>query len=408
MIDSANLPRVLMLTPYLPYPPVSGGRTRTYNYLRQLARDHELTLVCFGRPEERAFDLAPLREYCALHVVEREGSPGTLRAASLSLTSPQPITMRLYRNPAMQKTLADLLNRARFDLIHVESFYMVQNLPAATTLPILLCEPSIEYKAWSRFARVAQPIYQRPAVALESLKMRVYEPRAWKRVASVGVMSEFDAGLVRRLAPGVRIAQTPNGVDTEFFQPAPETPRDTNSLLYMGDYKYFPNVEAVSYFMEAIMPLLRAARPGLTLTLLGKEPPEAFVKMAGDPARGLRVLGLVPDTRPYLQSSGVFICPQRSGGGTRFKLMEAMACGCAVVSTAMGAEGLGATDGVNIRLAETPRAFADAVLELLATPDLAARIGASARSLALERHSWARSAALVRELYQQLLKGTST
>ena len=116
---------------------------------------------------------------------------------------------------------------------------MMQNLPHDLPIPVLLSEPAVEYVAWWRHARVAQPVYQRPALALEALKMRVFEPRAWRRATIVGVMSEVDAAEIRQAAPGVPTFPTPNGVDVDYFKPG-TGPRDAASAVFMGDYKYFP------------------------------------------------------------------------------------------------------------------------------------------------------------------------
>ncbi len=392
---------ILMLTPYLPYPPVSGGRMRTYSLVKRLSQDYDMTLVCFGRPEEREFDLEPMREFCELIVIDRASSPNTVRAALMSFTSIQPVTMQLYRTPEFRATIKQLLTERSFDVVHVESFYMLQNLPDDNRVPVLLSEPAIEYVAWWRHARVAQPLYQRPGIAIEALKMRIFEPRVWKQADVIGVMSATDAVIIRKAAPGVVTMPTPNGVDVEFFQPGDDIP-DPAQAIFMGDYKYFPNTDGVMYFIQEIMPLIRAKRPDFTLTLLGKDPAPELRAIAADSTSGVVVTGLVDDTRPYLHKATVFVCPLRSGSGTRFKLMEALACGLPVVTTSVGCEGLDPVDGEHMLLADTPQAFAQAVLRLIDDPERATQLAVQGRQWVVENHAWDHSAALVAEVYEKL------
>lgn len=394
-------PPVLMLTPYLPYPPVSGGRMRTYNLIKHLREDYEITLVCFGRPEETAFDLAPLRDLCEAVVIDRDPSPGTLQAAMMSLTSVKPITMRLYGTKAMQAAVMRLIHEKQPQVIHVESFYMMQNLPANNMIPVLLSEPAIEYIAWARHAQVATPWYTRPGIALEAFKMRRTEPHVWARADCVGAMSAIDADLIKKAAPSAKLTLTPNGVDTDFFMPSDAVQRDPHTAMYMGDYKYFPNTDAVLYFAESILPLIKAKRPDFHLTLVGKDPSPEIQALAGD---DVTVTGLVDDTRPYLQRSAVFICPLRSGSGTRFKLMEALACGCPVVSTSLGCEGLGAVDGEHMLIRDDPQTFANAVITLMENPEKGRQIGKAGREWVVQKHAWQHSAALVKETYQKLIE----
>ena len=398
-----NKPHVLTITPYLPFPPNSGGRSRTYNLIKHLQRDFQITLICYARPEERQFDISPLRALCDVHVVERAPSPGTLKAALLSLTSPKPITMRLYHTPQMQRTIAEFLAQHSVDLLHVESFYMMPNLPAQLDMPVLLSEPAIEYIAWGRHAKVAQPWYTRPGIALEALKMRVWEPRTWAEATTVGVMSEVDARIVQRATPGVQTTLAPNGVDVDYFSVDPHARRDGRTGVFMGDYKYFPNTDAMLYFHHEIMPLINARRGDFQLLILGKDAPPELWALHNDPTTAITVTGFVEDTRPYLRESALFVCPLRSGSGTRFKLLEALACGCPVVSTSVGAEGLGAVDGEHMLIRDTPQSFADAVVEILENPRLGQALGQRGRAWVEKQHAWAHSAALLRAAYDKLI-----
>src|SRR5690606_25747733 len=396
-------PHVLMLTPYVPYPPTSGGRSRTYNLLKHLSEHYTITLVCFGRPEETAFDLTPLEQWCELIVVPRAPSPSTRRAAILRLTSLKPITMRLYHTPEMEATVRRVLAGQRVDLIHVESFYMLPNLPAEPDAPVLLSEPAIEYVAWGRHARVAQPWYTRPGIALEALKMRLWEPRAWSEATVVGTMSDVDAAIIHRATPGVLTVPAPNGVDVQYFHPADTVEREPETAIYLGDYKYFPNADAVLYFAQEILPRVRRVRPGFQFIAIGKDPTPDMLALQDDPARGVHVTGMVDDTRPYFQRATVFVCPLRSGSGTRFKLMEALACGCPVMSRTSCAQGLYAGEGAHMLSRDDPQAFADAILALLDDPARAAALGTTGREWVVANHAWSRSAELLRAAYDKLI-----
>lgn len=397
-------PKILMLTPYLPYPPVSGGRMRSYNLIKQLSQTHHITLICFGRPEERAFDLDPMRQYCELIVIDRPPSPSVKQAALLSLTTLKPITMRLYQTPAMRQKIVELLIAEKFDVIHVESFYMLQNLPANVSVPVLLSEPAIEYIAWWRHAKSSNSWLQRPGIALEALKMRFFEPRIWRQADMLGAMSSIDAAIIQKAAPQVKTMLAPNGVDTDYFQPVPTISRQAANAIFMGDYKYFPNADAIDYFIDEIMPLIRQKRPDFTLTILGKDPHPKWQTLSQDPTSGLIVTGMVDDTRPYLTQATLFACPLRSGSGTRFKLMEALACGLPVVSTSIGCEGLNAQHNHHMLIADTPQDFADAVCRLIEHPATGQELAANGRAWVVENHAWQHSVSLLAAAYQALIQ----
>jgi glycosyltransferase involved in cell wall biosynthesis len=391
-------PRVLMVTGYTPYAPVSGGRTRTLGLLESLAGQVDVTLVSLARPEELSEDMGRLRRTCELVLVPRPASPTMLQAAGMSLRSPAPFTVQVYRSPALQRTLHQLLSPSRFDLVHVESFYLLQNLPYPCPVPVLLVDSAIEYVAWGRHARAGRPWWQRPGFAIEAIKTRRVEAAAWRRADAVGVVSEVDRAIVERVTPGVPVFVTPNGVDADRFRPG-AVARSQRVGLFVGDYKYFPNVDAARRLARSITPAIRRRFPDFVMRLVGKDPPDSVRALSG---RGVEVTGAVADVVPSLTTAAVFVSPLSSGSGTRTKLLEAMAAGCPIVTTRTSAEGLDLQDGRDALFAETDREIADAVAMLLSQPERAAALARHARETCGRRYSWDVSARLHLTAYHQV------
>lgn len=389
---------LLMVVGYLPYAPVSGGRARTLGLLRALAGRANVSLVCLARDEERTHDLTALRELCDLTIVARPPSPTLGQAARMSALSMRPVTRQIYRSPDLTEALRRLIRERAFDLMHVESFYLLQNASAERP-PLLLIDSAIEFVAWARHARAGLPAWQRPAFAFEAAKIRLAEPRAWREADAVGVVSRADAAVVARIAPEVRTFLTPNGVDVDRFTPG-GVDRAGATAIFTGDYKYFPNVDAAIWFARDVLPRIRRAAPGFSIRLLGKDAPPAVRRLAGP---GVELVGAVRDVRPHLRAAGLFVCPVRSGSGTRTKLLEALACACPVVTTTVGAEGLDLQEGREALFADSADDMAAAVLRVIADRSLAETIGMAGRRAVVSRHSWAVAGSMHEEAYRALL-----
>ena len=204
------------------------------------------------------------------------------------------------------------------------------------------------------------------------------------------------------VVPGVRTAVIPNAADVEYYQPRPaDPPPDGRTLAFFGLLSYAPNVDGVLYFIRDIWPRVAEAHPEARLKIIGGKPPRSLQLLAGP---RVELTGFVPDLRPHLAGAAAVVVPLRLGGGTRLKIVEAMAMGKAIVSTTLGAEGIAATPGRDLLIGDQPEAFADAVNRLLGDPDLAARIGQSARSLAVERYSWSGAALALEGFYRSILE----
>jgi glycosyltransferase involved in cell wall biosynthesis len=206
---------------------------------------------------------------------------------------------------------------------------------------------------------------------------------------------------LREEVPKARTAVIPNAADVEYYQPRPlDPPPDGRTVVFFGLLSYFPNVDGVNHFVKDIWPRIAEAHPEALCKIIGGRPPPSLLALAGP---RVELTGFVPDLRPHLAAAAVVVVPLRLGGGTRLKIVEAMAMGKAIVSTALGTEGIEAIPGRDILVEDEPAAFADAVNRLLAEPSLAECIGHSARRLAVERYAWSEAARALEGFYRRIL-----
>ena len=202
--------------------------------------------------------------------------------------------------------------------------------------------------------------------------------------------------------PGVRTVVIPNAADVDYYQPRPmDPPPDGRTVVYFGLLSTVPNIDAVLYFVQEIWPRIANAHPEARCKIIGGWPPQSLLSLAGP---RVELTGFVPDLRPHLAAAAAVVVPLRLGGGTRLKIVEAMAMGKAIVSTTLGAEGIEAVPGRDILIEDQPVAFADAVNRLLAEPSVAARIGQSARRVAVERYAWSAAAEALGGFYRRILE----
>jgi glycosyltransferase involved in cell wall biosynthesis len=241
---------------------------------------------------------------------------------------------------------------------------------------------------WRRLAANASTPLKRAYLSRQAERMLEYERRVCGEVDHVIAVSDIDARLMRDMYRISRVSAVPTGVDTDYFTPPKTTAAASRKwdLVFIGSMDYIPNIEGVRYFVREILPLIRGARPGTTLAVVGRKPPEEIAAMAGDP--GITITGTVADIRPYLWDSAVSVVPLLSGGGTRLKIYESMAACLPVVSTTVGAEGLAIHPPHDIRLADTPDRFAAECVALLNSPADREAVACAGRRLAVESFSW--------------------
>ena len=236
-------------------------------------------------------------------------------------------------------------------------------------------------------------------------KLRREELRTYRDADGVYLCSKVDEQRLLSEAPGVRTAVVPNAADVEYYQPRPtDPPPDGRTVVYFGLLSTIPNIDGVLHFVQEIWPSIAKMHPDARCKIIGGRPPPSLLALAGP---RVELTGFVPDLRPHLAAAAAVVVPLRLGGGTRLKIVEAMAMGKAIVSTTLGAEGIEAVPGRDILIEDQPATFADAVNRLLADPQLAGRIGASARRLAMERYGWSEAARALDVFYRQILENAA-
>jgi sugar transferase (PEP-CTERM/EpsH1 system associated) len=382
----------------------SGGKIRSFNLLRELARKHEVTLFTFyGAEPDDAHE--ELERYFAkvicipLQLPAKRGPAEALEYAR-NLLSSQPYTVTKYCRPVVAKALLNLLGAQKFDVVICDFLFSAGVIPWNWPVPKVLFTHNVEEQIWQRHFRVTHNPLWKAVAWREYRTLRAAERRYVARADHVLAVSENDRSFFSRYADPAKITLVPTGVDIDYFQPGsgPETPE---TLVFTGSMDWMPNEDAILYFVEAILPQLRQEFPSIALRIVGRSPSQRLVSLAAR-EKNLQVTGSVEDIRPHVLDAAVYVVPLRIGGGTRIKIFEAMAMGKAIVSTSIGAEGLPVRHDENIVLADQPAEFAQQVVRLLKSTAQRQRIGRAARALVEENFSWRRVAGVFDEVFERI------
>jgi sugar transferase (PEP-CTERM/EpsH1 system associated) len=393
--------RILVVSPYFPWPPTSGGAMRVYQLVRELARRNSVTLLTYrtSGPDLPPSELGDLCE--EVRTVPRQDLAGLRRRLRQvrSLLSAQPFHGSELYSEQMQAAIDEVLIRKTFDIVQVEASPMMC-FRFDTTARLVLNEHNIESEVLARQHQAERSAVRRFFNGREARKYRTLEDAAWARADACVLTSEREVPEVETRVPGVRTAVARNAVDAAYFQPQPQRELSEAGIVFTGLLSYRPNMDGARWFIDEVLPLIRRRVPAATLTVVGAGTPAELQRLA---AAGVTVTGLVPDIRPYIAEARCVVAPIRMGGGTRLKVVEAMAMGKAMVSTSVGCEGIDVSAGTHLLVADDPASFADAVCDVLTDDVLARRLGVGARLAAVERYGWAQSADSMQRLYAALL-----
>ena len=386
--------KIAFVTVRVPYPENSGGRIRTFQLLRHISQAHQVTLVTAleGPAETHAArvlqERIPRLAIRAVDVPPRDALPRRAWRALSSVLDPLPYTWAAYRHRRFTANLRQVLAEEPYDVLHCDHVQVAHAVLAVPrTSPRLLNAHNVDSLLIRRLAEIEERPWRRSLIRWQAGKILRAERRMYPAFDACLAMSDADRSHIEQRMPGLPVWTVPNGVDVEHFSPV-ATPVDPRLLVFSGAMDWLPNVDSVRWFAREVLPLIRRRIPQVRLLVVGREPARALIdELSGLP---IEFTGTVEDVRPYLARAGLFVVPLRVGSGTRLKILEAWAMAKPVLSTAIGAEGLPARDGENIRLADTPDALASRAIMLLQSPLEAERLGAAGRRVVEEAFSWKR------------------
>ena len=401
---------LLILTPQFPFPPHQGTTLRNYNLIAGLATRHAIDLFSLLAPgdDPEAGDVRALvRTLVTAPQPERAASD---RMRDLFLSSLPDMALRLWSAEAFARLVehyaANPPQALQVEGIEMASYLLALREGLGFDLPIVMYDAHNAETLLQRRAFVAdmrRPIRWPAAAysAIQTLKLGRYERRVLLAADGVAAVSEADADALRRQAPGAIPEVVTNGVDLAFYDPGTSYPdpfpKTGPHLVFTGKMDFRPNIDGVQWFADRVLPRLRTAYPDLGFWIVGRNPHPRLGALAGRP--GVTITGAVPDIRPYLAHALLYVVPLLAGGGTRLKILEALAMARPVVSTRLGAEGFPVVDGQHLALADTAEDFAGRCLDLLGQPAEAAAMGLAGRAFVETRYSWERVVPRLEHLY---------
>ena len=397
---------VLWLTYGLPWPTDRGGAIRYFNLIRQVAERYRVLLFAVLESADEARHVPKLASLCdrVEWAVMRAGS-ATERARDLlgHLLRGRPLATWAYCSRSLETKLRALVGSGAVDILQIEHSFLApfrDAVPDGSLCRTILSFHNLGETQYRSMLGMQSGALAKLGFLVKAILMRGWEARHAARFDRCLAVSEIEAQRLRAVVPGTAVSLVPNGVDTAALRPLPEAAA-SKRLIFVGHLRYPPNVDAVRFLANRILPALRARIPEARLTVVGDGVPGVLGEFAG--RNDIELVGRVPCPLPYYQDAHVAVVPLRAGGGTRLKILEAMALGRPVVSTSLGCEGLAVEHGKHLLIADRADDFAAAVARLLSDRALATRLTLQARALVEKDYDWTGIADRLLRVYDELL-----
>ena len=403
---------ILLLSPWLPWPLHDGGRIRIFETLRYLSRHHSVTLVTLVCQNEEAQHASAVSGFCENIVtsVLSNKTGAVFSRLSKGVFSNRPLVQSFYYDPSLARRIRDLTATVAYDIVQVEFPFLTPYLEAVKPRGYakrILSMHNIESLRFERELQLSRWGKRRMVLLGDHYFFRSWEEKAIREFDGIVTVSELERGWVQRHAPGATVEVIPNGVDSVYFSPAPCLPSKENPyIVFTGAMDYPPNVDAAGWFCAEVFPPLQRKISTLGFKIVGRNPAPQVLDLGK--RHGVEVTGTVADIRSYVTGALALVVPLRSGGGTRLKILEAMAMERPVISTSVGAEGLEITPGTDILIADNAEQFVIHIERLVKSLEESKNLGTAGRRLVVEKYDWRVCLSGLDRLYSTLLENQAT
>lgn len=395
--------KILMLVPFLPNTSMSGGQTRWYNIIKHLSKNHDITLFSLIKDESEKKFIPELKKYCnKVEVFYRPKSPWTIRNLFLTAFSYYPLLVIRNFSLKEKKAIKKELLEGNYDLIHAETFYVMPHLLQKTKTPSILVEQTIEYLVYKHHVDTQVPFFLRPVFMIDVLKLKYWEKYYWQKTDRLVAVSETDKKTMLSLIPKTNVDVIPNGVDVDYFNLKKFENSKEKRILFVGNFKWLQNVEAAEILVNKLWPRINKSE-NIKLWIVGKSIP-SFVKEAGKADKNILFTESIPDIRDAYKKSYLMLVPLYGPGGTRLKVLEALASSLPVVSTKIGVEGLGIKYNEHALVGESLDDLVKITNKLLIDRKLAKRVGKNGFDFVKTNYDWKAIVKLHDQIYDSVLK----
>lgn len=392
--------KILMLTPYLPYPPSSGGQIRSLNLIMKLSKDHQITLCSLIKYHDEEKYVSHLEKYCQkVYFFKRAEKPWTVKNIIKTGVSFYPFLVIRNYSDEEKNIIRKILSNEKFDVIHAETFYVSPHIPK-TKIPVVLVDQTIEYQVYQHFVDNFRPQFLKALLYIDVLKIKFWETYYWKKATRVVAVSETDAQVMRKLVPGLKVEVIPNGVGEDLMEDIPIHYNQT--VLFMGNYAWLQNIEAAKILAKEVFPGVVQQLPNSKLVIAGQNTDKiSDLKSESVTLVNLKIDDIEGVKKAY-QTAGVLVAPLYGPGGTRLKILGAMAANLPVITTKTGIEGIDAQNGQSVLFGDTPGDIAKLTVGLLKNKKLYKKIAENARVLIEEKYSYDNIATNLSQIYESL------